>query len=73
MRNIYDVIRHKEADIQQLQKELEALRLAARLLTDEASPEVETLKPMRMAAAATPTTSKADNEVLLSAPLRQFP
>lgn len=35
MKNIYDVIRQKELDMQQLQKEVEALRLAARLLADD--------------------------------------
>ena len=35
MKNIYDVIRQKELDLQQLQKEIEALRLASRLLADE--------------------------------------
>ena len=36
MRNIYDVIREKEAEIEQLQKQVEALRLAARILTEDA-------------------------------------
>ena len=71
MKNIYDVIRQKESDIQQIQKELEALRLAARLLTDDVKVDIEA-KPMRMAAAATPSI-KTDSEVILSAPVRQFP
>lgn len=35
MKNIYDVIKQKEAQVQQLQKEIEALQIAARLLADE--------------------------------------
>ncbi len=72
MRNIYEVIRQKEAEIQQLQKELEALRLAARLLTDEVKADVEPTKPVRMAASVSPI--KTDTEIVLpAAPLRQFP
>ena len=35
MKNIYDVLRQKENEIQQLQKDIEALRVAARLLADD--------------------------------------
>jgi len=35
MKNLYDVMRQKETEIQQLQREIEALRTAARLLADE--------------------------------------
>jgi hypothetical protein len=38
MKNIYEVMRQKEAEIQQLQREIEALRTAARLLADENDP-----------------------------------
>ena len=88
MRNIYDVIRQKESQIQQLERELEALRLAARLLTDDTKVDVEPAKQERIAAVAAPSIApsispsfvvgaspsmKADNEVVMSAPLRQFP
>ncbi len=80
MRNIYDVIRQKESQLQDIQKELEALRLAARLLVDEDKAEFDTPK-MRMAAASsvapspmvTPSPMKTDAEILLSAPRRPFP
>lgn len=36
MKNIYDVLSQKESELAQLQKEIEALRLAARLLSEEA-------------------------------------
>jgi len=35
MRDINEVLRKKETELQQLQKDIEALRVAARLLTDE--------------------------------------
>lgn len=87
MRNIYDVIRQKESQIQQLERELEALRLAARLLTDDTKVDVETSAPSRIAAVASPSISAPSmgptmaagsspsmkTEVVLSAPLRQFP
>ncbi len=41
MKNIYDVIRQKELDMQQLQKEVEALRLAARILADDGDSSLE--------------------------------
>lgn len=88
MRNIYDVIRQKEAQIQQIERELEALRLAARLLTDDAKVDIESPRSERVAAVAAPSiapsigpsytmssspTMKSESEVIMSAPLRQFP
>lgn len=35
MKNIYDVLKQKEAQIEQLQAEIEALKVAARLLADD--------------------------------------
>jgi len=35
MRDINEVIRRKEAELQQLQRDIEALRVAARLLAEE--------------------------------------
>jgi hypothetical protein len=37
MKNIRDVLREKEAELQQLEKEVEALRLAVSLVSQEAS------------------------------------
>ncbi len=36
MKDINEVLRKKESDLQQLQREVEALRVAARLLSEEA-------------------------------------
>jgi hypothetical protein len=38
MRNISDLLREKEAELQQLEKEVEALRLAVGLLDEKGSP-----------------------------------
>jgi hypothetical protein len=53
MKNIYDVLKQKEAQIQQLQKELEALKLAARLLSEDGEPEVSP-RPISAVVAGTP-------------------
>lgn len=75
MRNIYDVIRQKETQIQEIQKDLEALRLAARILQDDE--KAEEAPKVRMASALNPnptsTPYKTDTEVVLSAPHRPFP
>jgi len=38
MKNIFDVMRSKEQEILKVRKELDALRIAARLLTDDLAP-----------------------------------
>jgi hypothetical protein len=76
MRNIFEVIRQKESQLQDVQKELEALRLAARLLADDDRVDVDTPKvriATAAAAAVTPSAMKTDSEILLSAPHRPFP
>jgi hypothetical protein len=48
MKNIYELLRQKEAELTQLQKEIEALRIAVRLLTeDDARPEPAQFTPAR--------------------------
>jgi len=46
MRNIYEVLRQKEADIERLKKELQALRVVAPLLEEELLAEVQTAPPL---------------------------
>lgn len=72
MRNIYEVIREKEAAIEQLQRELETLRIAARLLADDGKKDREPVPAMvtPVRPSARPNT---DTEIVLGAPLRQFP
>jgi hypothetical protein len=51
MKNIYEVLREKEFDLAQAQREIEALRIAARLLAEDAdaarsdSPPRVTVRP----------------------------
>ena len=64
MKNIYDVIRQKETDLQQLQKDLDILRAAARLLADETDSDAA----LKSVPARTASVVPRDN-----GPLRQFP
>jgi hypothetical protein len=48
MKDIYEIIRHKEIELERVQKEIDALHLAARLLDDT--------KEMPRAAAPAPAT-----------------
>jgi hypothetical protein len=45
MKNVYEVLRQKEAELAKLEKEVEALRLAAPLLTEERDTLSEVPKP----------------------------
>jgi len=45
MKNIYEVLRQKEADIERLKKELQALRIVAPLLEEELPAEVQVAPP----------------------------
>ena len=71
MRNIYEVIREKEAEIEQLQKQVEALRVAARILSEDGKSEREPARPAVRTSIVPPATN--DTEVIIGAPLRQFP
>ena len=45
MKNVYEVLRQKELELTRLEKEVEALRVAAPLLSDEKEPLAEAPKP----------------------------
>lgn len=45
MKNVYEVLRQKELELARLEKEVEALRVAAPLLSDEKEPLAEAPKP----------------------------
>jgi len=45
MKNVYEVLRQKELELARLEKEVEALRVAAPLLSEEKEPVVEVPKP----------------------------
>jgi hypothetical protein len=55
MKNVYEVLRQKELELARLEKEVEALRVAAPLLSDgnEAVAEAVNSKPTLAASAAT--------------------
>ncbi len=81
MKNIHDVLRQKELEIQQIQREIEALRLAARLLADDAETEAPAVRPSVASAAvprpaAAPVMAKPADQTPFSVPqggIRQFP
>jgi hypothetical protein len=50
MKNVYEVLRQKELELTRLEKEVEALRLVAPLLTDESKDTMEAVKPTIAAA-----------------------
>ena len=45
MRNIYEVLRQKETEIERLKRELQALRIVAPLLEEELLPEMQVAPP----------------------------
>jgi len=53
MKNVYEVLRQKELELARLEKEVEALRVAAPLLADEKESLAEAPKPS-LAATAPP-------------------
>jgi hypothetical protein len=50
MKNVYEVLRQKELELARLEKEVEALRVAAPLLSEEKEPVAEVPKPSLTAA-----------------------
>ena len=81
MKNLYEVLRQKELEIQQLQKEIEALRVAARLLADDNDVETSVARPVSSmvttprisVAAAVASTVKPVEPLGPPAGIRQFP
>jgi hypothetical protein len=78
MKNIYEVLRQKENEIQQLQKDIEALRVAARLLADDN--ELETVRTVtstgtapRVSATAGGAAGKPAETLGPAVGIRQFP
>jgi hypothetical protein len=80
MKNIYEVLRQKELEVQQLQKDIEALRVAARLLADDEA-EASSSRPLTSsattprisAAAAVAAAVKPAEPMSQSVGIRQFP
>jgi len=57
MKNVYEVLRQKEIELTRLEKEVEALRLVAPLLSEEKESVTEMAKPLPTAVNA-PQTSR---------------
>jgi hypothetical protein len=78
MKNIYEVLRQKENEIQQLQKDIEALRVAARLLADDNDAETvssrsSSVSTPRVTASAVTATVKSAEAMGPAVGIRQFP
>ena len=80
MKNIYDVLRQKELELQQLQKDIEALRVAARLLADDNDAESASARSMgsgvsapRIATSPVGSVSKPAEVMAPTQGIRQFP
>ena len=58
MKNVYEVLRQKELELTRLEKEVEALRVAAPLLSEEKEQMAEAPKPTL---AAAPTATGPDS------------
>jgi len=75
MKNIFDVLRQKEAELQQIQREIEALRVAARLLAEDGDPRTE--PAMRPAAVPSvppePMPRSKATTAVFDASTRQYP
>jgi hypothetical protein len=52
MKNVYEVLRQKELELARLEKEVEALRVAAPLLSDDKEATIDSPKPSLTAAQA---------------------
>jgi prefoldin subunit 5 len=74
MKDIYEVIRQKEADLQRIQHEIEALRLSAKLLEEAGRPAASTpVQVFSAASGAKPQTSTQPSSSNAWATAKQFP
>ncbi len=67
MKNVYEVLRQKELELARLEKEVEALRVAAPLLSEEKEPISETQKP------ALTSVSQQQQPIRIPAPIAAQP
>lgn len=74
MRDIYDVIRQKEADLERIQRDIDALRLSAKLLEDSARVATPAAVPAYTASQPKPQSSTSAATTPNSwASAKQFP
>jgi hypothetical protein len=58
MKNVYEVLRQKEMELTRLEKEVEALRVVAPLLSEEKEAATEIAKPALATAVGGPQTAR---------------
>jgi hypothetical protein len=69
MKNVYEVLRQKELELARLEKEVEALRVAAPLLSDDKDAGSEAvIKPALAAAAGTQQPIRIPQQAVNAAP-----
>jgi hypothetical protein len=73
MKDIYEVIRQKEADLERVQREIEALRLSAKLLEDNVRMPTPAAVPVYTANQAKPQSSTPTAAPTSWASAKQFP
>jgi len=73
MKDIYDVIRQKEAELERVQREIDALRLSAKLLEDTARVAMPATVPVYSAPQSKPQSSNPIAAPTSWASAKQFP
>jgi len=73
MKDIYDVIRQKEADLERVQREIEALRLSAKLLEDSARTSPSPSVPHYAATSTKTSSAQPASAPAAWASAKQFP
>jgi hypothetical protein len=71
MKNVYEVLRQKELELARLEKEVEALRVAAPLLSDESTGDSATSKPTLTTATSTQQPIRIPQPTATSTPAVQ--
>ena len=71
MKNVYEVLRQKEMELTRLEKEVEALRLVAPLLSEEKENASEVAKPALATAVGGPQTPRIPVPTGATAPTPQ--
>lgn len=73
MKNVYEVLRQKELELSRLEKEVEALRVAAPLLSEEKEPMAEAVgnKPTLASSATAQTPIRIPQPAAVNAPTPQ--
>jgi hypothetical protein len=72
MKDIYDVIRQKESDLERIQREIEALRLSAKLLEDSTRTSPQPSVPV-YSATSKPSSTQPASAPAAWATAKQFP